>query len=65
MISWVECKQGCVVPAHSHDNAQVTFVISGKWKFEKEGESTIIGPNEMMFMPPNVIHQNVSYDKAK
>ena len=56
MISWMECKQGCVVPAHSHENEQLTFVISGRWQFEIEGKTVIVGPNEMLYIPPHVVH---------
>jgi quercetin dioxygenase-like cupin family protein len=56
MISWMECKQGCYVPPHSHANEQLTFVTRGRWRFEMEGKTIIVGPNEMLFIPPNVIH---------
>jgi quercetin dioxygenase-like cupin family protein len=56
MISWMECKKGCVVPPHSHENEQLTFVISGRWRFEMEGRTIYVGPNEMLYIPPGVIH---------
>jgi quercetin dioxygenase-like cupin family protein len=56
MISWMECKQGCYVPPHSHENEQLTFVTRGRWRFEIEGKTIIVGPNEILFIPPNVIH---------
>ena len=56
MISWMECKQGCYVPPHSHHNEQLTFVISGRWRFEIDGKTLIVGPNEMLYIPPNMIH---------
>lgn len=56
MISWMNCKKGCVVPAHSHDNEQLTFVISGSWRFEIDGKIVIVGPNEMLYIPPNMVH---------
>jgi len=56
MISWMECKRGCYVPPHSHANEQLTCVTRGRWEFEIEGKKIIVGPNEMLFIPPNVIH---------
>lgn len=56
MISWMECKQGCYVPPHSHENEQLTFVARGRWRFEIEGKTIIVGANEILFIPPNVIH---------
>jgi quercetin dioxygenase-like cupin family protein len=56
MISWMECKQGCYVPPHSHKNQQLTFVTRGRWRFEIDGKTIIVGPNEILFIPPNAIH---------
>lgn len=57
MIAWLKCKQGCIVPPHAHHNEQLTFVISGCWRFEMEGKTILVGPNEMLYIPPNVVHQ--------
>ncbi|MEW6737673.1 MAG: cupin domain-containing protein [Acidobacteriota bacterium] len=57
MISWMECKQGCYVPPHSHENEQLTFVISGRWRFHIEGKIVLVGPNEMLYIPSNVVHE--------
>jgi len=43
MISWMECKQGCFVPPHSHANEQLTFVTRGRWRFEIDGKTLIVG----------------------
>jgi quercetin dioxygenase-like cupin family protein len=56
MISWMECKAGCYVPPHSHENEQLTFVISGRWRFEIGGRTLVVGPNEMLHIPSNEIH---------
>jgi quercetin dioxygenase-like cupin family protein len=56
MIGLTEVAQGYVVPAHSHDNEQMTFVTHGKWRFTIDGKVTDVGPNEMIFIPANVVH---------
>ncbi|HUK91763.1 MAG TPA: cupin domain-containing protein [Blastocatellia bacterium] len=56
MIAWMECKKGCLVPPHSHENEQMTFVISGTWRFQINGETLHVGPNEMLYIPPNTVH---------
>ncbi|HEY6332875.1 MAG TPA: cupin domain-containing protein [Blastocatellia bacterium] len=56
MIAWMECKQGCVVPSHSHENEQMTFVVSGRWLFTIDGKTLEVGPNEMLYIPPNTVH---------
>lgn len=56
MIALTEVEQGCIVPAHSHDNEQMTFVVSGRWRFRLDGRTVDVGPNEMIFIPANVVH---------
>jgi quercetin dioxygenase-like cupin family protein len=56
MMARTECKQGCIVPAHSHANEQITFVVSGRWRFVMEGRTFDVGPNELVYIPPNVEH---------
>src|SRR5207247_11451435 len=38
MLSELVLKKGCVVPAHHHENEQVSYVIRGKLKFEVNGK---------------------------
>jgi quercetin dioxygenase-like cupin family protein len=56
MIGRTDVQKGYVVPLHSHPNEQVTWVISGKWRFRLEGKTVEVGPNEMIFIPANVEH---------
>ena len=62
MIGLTEVEQGYVVPPHSHDNEQMTFVTSGRWRFTLEGKTTDVGPNEMIFIPANVVHTAVAVE---
>ena len=62
MVAWMRCEKGCYVPAHSHENEQLTFVISGRWEFEMEGRKFFVGPNEMLYIPPNVVHAAEAMD---
>jgi quercetin dioxygenase-like cupin family protein len=63
MIGLTEVAQGYQVPAHSHDNEQVTWVMSGKWRFHLEGETVEVGPGEMIFIPANVVHRAEAVEK--
>jgi quercetin dioxygenase-like cupin family protein len=56
MVARTEVAQGYVVPLHSHDNEQITWVMSGKWRFALEGKRIDVGPNEMISIPANVPH---------
>jgi quercetin dioxygenase-like cupin family protein len=56
MLGLTEVQQGYVVPVHSHPNEQVTWVMSGRWRFQLEGRTVDVGPGEMIFIPANVPH---------
>ncbi len=65
MIAWMECKQGCIVPPHSHKNEQLTFVTRGRWRFEIGGKELFVGPNEMVYIPPNTVHAAVAVEELE
>ncbi len=56
MIARTDVEGGYVVPLHSHPNEQVTWVMSGKWRFHLDGKSVDVGPGEMIFIPKNMLH---------
>jgi len=56
MVARTEVEKGYVVPAHSHPNEQITWVMSGTWRFTLEGKTLDVGPNEMISIPSNVVH---------
>ena len=56
MVARTEVAQGYLVPLHSHDNEQITWVMSGTWRFRLEGKTIDVGPNEMISIPANVPH---------
>jgi len=47
MIGLTEVAQGYQVPAHSHDNEQVTWVMSGRWRFHLEGKTVEVGAGDV------------------
>jgi quercetin dioxygenase-like cupin family protein len=56
MVARTDVEQGYVVPVHSHDNQQITWVTSGRWRFTLEGRTVDVGPGEMISIPANVPH---------
>lgn len=37
-LAHVFLKEGCIVPAHKHDNEQITYVLEGALLFEIDGK---------------------------
>lgn len=56
MVARTDVEKGYVVPAHSHPNQQITWVMSGVWRFTLEGHTVDVGPNEMISIPADVVH---------
>jgi quercetin dioxygenase-like cupin family protein len=56
MLSELVLKKGCVVPAHHHDNEQLTYVLKGALKFEVNGKEIILRTGDVLHIPSNVIH---------
>src|SRR5262245_2189811 len=60
MLTHVYLKKGCVVPKHSHDNEQFTYILEGALRFwigEDGAETFVVGPGEVLVIPPNVPHK--------
>ncbi|MEZ4415680.1 MAG: cupin domain-containing protein [Gemmatimonadota bacterium] len=60
MYAQVLLKKGCVVPRHSHDNEQITFIVDGALKFwigEDESEELIVRAGEVLLIPSHVPHK--------
>ena len=61
MVAHVYLKKGCVVPRHSHENEQVTYVLEGAlklWTGEEGSEREwTIGAGEVLVIPSNLPHR--------
>jgi quercetin dioxygenase-like cupin family protein len=60
MLAHIYLKKGAIVPLHSHDNEQLTYVLSGALRFwigSETGETIVIGPGEVLVIPSNVPHK--------
>jgi quercetin dioxygenase-like cupin family protein len=60
MLAHVYLKKGCIVPKHSHDNEQLTYILEGALKFwigEDEAEEIIVRAGEVLLIPSNLPHK--------
>ncbi len=62
MLAHIFLKKGCVVPAHSHDNEQMTYIIKGALKFTINGREILLKEGEVMHIPSNVVHAAVAVE---
>lgn len=57
MLSRVLLKKGCVVPEHSHENEQVTYILEGALKFTIDGRDIVVSAGEVLCIPSNMPHR--------
>jgi len=56
-VARFELKRGGVVPRHSHENEQVSCVLSGTLKFKMSGHDVLVGAGEVLQIPSWVEHE--------
>ena len=60
MLAHVYLDKGCVVPRHSHDNEQLTYILEGALRFwlgEDGEEEVVVRAGEVLVIPPNLPHK--------
>jgi quercetin dioxygenase-like cupin family protein len=65
MLAHVYLKKGCVVPKHSHENEQVTYILDGALHFflgEDQKEERILRTGDVLHIPSNLPHKAVALE---
>lgn len=60
MLAQVYLKKGCIVPKHSHDNEQLTYILEGALRFklgEDQKEELVVAAGEVLHIPSNLPHE--------
>ena len=60
MLAHVYLDKGSVVPKHSHENEQLTYILEGALRFwigEDESQEVIVRAGEVLHIPSNVFHK--------
>ncbi len=63
MLAQVYLDEGSIVPKHSHENEQLTWIVEGALRFfigdeGSEGyEELVVSAGEVLFIPSNVPHK--------
>lgn len=57
MLARVLLKKGCVVPEHSHENEQVTYILEGALKFWIGGKVVVVSAGQVLCIPPHLPHK--------
>jgi len=57
MLARVLLKKGCIVPQHSHENEQLTYILEGALKFWIDGKQIVVNAGETLCIPSNMPHK--------
>ncbi len=56
MSAQVHLEKGARVPEHAHANEQISHILEGSLKFWVAGEILVLGPGDVLVIPPDVPH---------
>ncbi|HEY2163175.1 MAG TPA: cupin domain-containing protein [Gemmatimonadaceae bacterium] len=60
MLAHVYLKKGCIVPKHTHENEQLTYILEGALRFwigEDESQQLVVRAGEVLHIPSMVPHK--------
>jgi quercetin dioxygenase-like cupin family protein len=60
MLAHVYLAKGCIVPKHSHENEQLTYILEGAlhfWLGDDQTEQIVVRAGEVLHLPSNVPHK--------
>jgi quercetin dioxygenase-like cupin family protein len=65
MLTHVYLKKGSIVPRHSHENEQITYILEGGLRFwigPDESQMIDVMAGEVLHIPSNVLHMAEALD---
>jgi quercetin dioxygenase-like cupin family protein len=65
MIVQFDLKKDAVVPEHSHEAEQLSYVVIGSLRFEVEGKETVVRAGEVIVIPSNVPHRAIALEDTR
>jgi quercetin dioxygenase-like cupin family protein len=60
MLAHVYLDKGAIVPKHSHENEQLTYILEGALRFwigDDQQEEIVVSAGEVLHIPSNVPHR--------
>jgi len=57
MLAQIYLKRGALVPMHSHESEQMTYILQGALRVVVDGEEMTVREGEVLHIPSRVPHQ--------
>jgi quercetin dioxygenase-like cupin family protein len=67
MLTHVYMEPGVIVPMHSHENEQLTYILEGTLRFwlgDDESEPVDVHAGEVLYIPPNLPHKAEALERT-
>ena len=67
MLAHVYLEQGAIVPTHSHENEQLTYILEGKLRFwlgDDEPEVIDVAAGEVLHIPSHLPHKAEALERT-
>ena len=61
-MAQIYLKRGAIVPQHSHESEQMTYVLQGALKLLVQDEEVTLREGEVLHILPGVVHQVEALD---
>ena len=62
MLAQVFLKKGCMVPAHSHDSEQMTYILSGSMTLRLPDMEVTLKEGDVLHIPSGVEHSAFAHE---
>ncbi len=62
MVAQVFLKKDAVVPLHSHESEQITYILKGALKFELQDREVVVHEGEILHIPSWVPHRAIALE---
>ena len=57
MLAQIYLKRGALVPMHSHESEQMTYILQGALRVVVDGDEMIVREGEVLHIPSRIPHQ--------
>ena len=64
-LSFVDIKQGSVLPEHQHPHEQITYIMEGELEMMIGGEKMLLTPGMVHVIPGNTPHSAIALTDVK
>lgn len=65
MMVQIDFEAGAVGTAHTHPHTQVTYIVSGRFRFTNDGETREVGPGDSLCFAPDVPHGTICLEAGR